>query len=319
MPEQSFRGWRIPSNQVPERLKQALDWVKLGHGRGAQYRALSAEFASGEKSKEHFFAYNESCQILDIYSAWESQITNFPGLLKRIRRVFKKGSALQEDENPHTQTNRPRNDALVYILAGKLLHVPSLEVLSVDEIANKVFSLPGLATVSPADISVRHKGLTVNIECKRPLNTKSLKESVQDAVDQINEPSRDNHNGIVALDVARIIRGNYEYLSSPSHNRVAGYLSSELEKVLMPLARQHDYDNILGFIGFARVAYVTPMKSQILQVDGRPYHWQSRSNSAVSYLLIRNPRSPNGYFMEFLLEHIPKTQYDIPPQPLALE
>src|SRR5207249_4222031 len=84
-----------------------------------------------------------------------------------ITSAFHHGSrqrypVLREDENPGTSTNRARNNAFVYLMAGKLIRA-GVRVVAVDGIPAQ-----GISCYTDADINFEWSGSVVNIECKRP-------------------------------------------------------------------------------------------------------------------------------------------------------
>ena len=88
-------------------LQKACDWMKIDTGRAAQYKELiRGFFENGGRSPEHILAFNESCEIRDIYDLWKDRIKDFPGLEERIRRAFSKGPVIREGERPDRSTNR---------------------------------------------------------------------------------------------------------------------------------------------------------------------------------------------------------------------
>jgi len=66
-------------------------------------------------------------EILNIFYAWMTAADNFSGLQRKIEFVFKKGMTLAEDEKVTANSNRPRNDGFVYVVAGKLVHARRCE------------------------------------------------------------------------------------------------------------------------------------------------------------------------------------------------
>lgn len=310
MESNSFRAWTVPTAVAPETISEALKWMGIEHGRATEYRRLCEEFAKGKTSRMHFFIYNESCEIIDIYSAWKDKIVNFPGLEAKIRAVFVKGHVLREMENHKTSSNRSRNDAFVYVVAGKLLHVPNVTLLSVDSIPNRTIQEAMTENLSN-DIVMRLNGLIVKVECKRPMKAVSLNGNVKKAVKQLEKDK--DCAGIVAADLSRSIREDYQYLEASVVRKASDFISSEVQKLLMPYARAFKGENLLGFIGFARVPLVTPVQSAILQSDGQPYAWQVRINSALCFLLIKNSLCSHGDVMEYFSTQLSRTQYDIPP------
>jgi hypothetical protein len=318
MPEQQYwRGWRTPTAEIPVTLGEALAWLGLRHGRAAMYLQLSQEFAEGRHSAQHFFAYNEACTILDIYLAWKDKADAFPGIREKIHQVFKKGPILAENESG--SSNKPRNDGFELVLAGKLLHVSGVEVVSVDGIHNTALA-HGTASGSPPDISIRYEGVPINIECKRPLILGSLADAAQDALDQINDPAREIRHGVIAVDLSRAIRDSYYHFEGPSNQEASQELTRQVQQRLEPVARRPGFmaENILGFIGHIRVPYVVPGTTRIVKLDGSPYRHHFTS-SASCYLMIKNGECPHGSLLHPLSASFMKTEHDVHPASLPLE
>ena len=309
MESNSFRGWTVTTASTPILLQEALDWMNVSHGRAKEYHRLCADFAEGKTYRKSFFAYNESGEILDIHAGWKNHARHFPGIDEKIRHIFKAGSVLSDQENSRTGTNRARNDAFVYVLTGKLLHLPDTEVLSVDGIQNVNFErLPQ----SRHDIIARILGRLIAIECKRPLSKDTLEANVKKAMKQLQTWPADRL-GIVTVDVSRVLLQGYDYLHASSPRQLIDFLAVETERLLMPFARQFNKSNMGGSFGFARVPHTMPVNSRILQIDNTPYKWQHRVNSAVSYLGIKNARCSDTEVMDHLATHFAKTEHDIPP------
>src|SRR5438094_2239981 len=187
MAREYWRAWRHKSAATPYRLKEALQWVGIGHGRAATYEKLVVEYSQGQRSNEHFFAYYEATEILDIFDSWHNRVNDFPGIQDKISFVFKKGTVLSEKENASANSNRPRNDAFVYVLAGKLLHVAETHIISVDGINNTQVELSRTQQDAPADIFLSFRENLIRIECKRPMSEAALNENADDAFRQITD------------------------------------------------------------------------------------------------------------------------------------
>jgi hypothetical protein len=55
-----------------------------------------------------------------LFELWEHRSTDFPGLAGKIKAVVAKGPVLREEEIPATSSNRARDDAFSYLVAGSL-------------------------------------------------------------------------------------------------------------------------------------------------------------------------------------------------------
>ncbi len=127
----SFR--KAPSSEYLANLEAACQWLSVESGRAARLRHFLGEFVeSDERSREHILAYSKSREIVDLFGLWEHRIADFPGLDKKMWSVFRKGPLLREDKKAAASSNRPRNDAFVYLVAGLLLKA-GLQVVAVAE------------------------------------------------------------------------------------------------------------------------------------------------------------------------------------------
>jgi hypothetical protein len=306
-----LRAWRQKSALMPERIRTALDWAGLGHGRAATYEKLLREYGNGQRSDEHFFAYHEATEIVDIYDAWNVRVAEFPCIQDRIASVFKKGPVLKEHENANANSNRPRNDAFVYVLGGKLLHTEGVEVLAVDGISRLNIAPPGIYRAIPSDLLVSFQGHLIRIECKRPMSKDSLEERSSEAFHQLFD-NLDDAKGIIAIDTSRILRNGGEYLNAPSAEAGAKFLTGALQELLLPVAKCFNHDRFLGLLGFMRAPIVVNATSAILKSDGTPFMFENLSSAVISYLCIKNGKSPNGHLMHDLQNSFRKTTHDIP-------
>ena len=178
-----------------QELHEACNWAGTTHGRVQKYEQLLLEFMNeGGRSQDHIFAHNEISGICEIYRFWKNQVQNFPGLLTKIGSAFNKGTILPEYEKPETSSNRPRNDAFVYLLGGKLLNsdAPVLGIDGVlrDKVKACVF----------ADILLEWEKIQLNVECKRPQTKKALKRNVQEARKSLSAQNLNYSIGIIAID-----------------------------------------------------------------------------------------------------------------------
>ena len=303
-----WRAWRQKSVATPDRLKEALRWLGIEHGRAAMYERLLVEHSQGQRSNEHFFAYYEAMEIVNIFESWRDRAIDFPSIQDRISYVFKKGAILSENESAPANSNRPRNDAFVYVLAGKLLHVGEARVISVDGIQNRTVTEQG----SPADIVLSFQENLIGIECKRPMSNATLDENAEAAFRQLADRFSSQTWGIIAIDASRLLRRPGEYLKVSSLQAGTKFLINALENLLVPTAKRYNHASILGLIGFARVPLVGTAKSKILKYDGTPFVVENLSSAAISYLCIKNAKSSKGDLMHELQRSFSRTSHDIP-------
>jgi hypothetical protein len=267
-------------------LHRACDWIGIDLGRASQYKKLIREFHEQDmRSREHILAYNESCEIIDIYERWETPIHNFPGLKQKIKAVFSKGPILREDERPNTSStsNRPRNDAFVYLLAGKLISL-GVNVMIVDGIARQ-----GISCHADTDITFEWNGSAIDIQCKRPQTQKALEKRAKEARRQLK-----GRTGIIAVDCSAFVRPLGKLLERDSAEDAERFLASLLEKEVKLKVERHLKTAILGFILFARAPAMTRIgHSSILSLHGSPMHTTYRPDSISTWLVISNSSSSN--------------------------
>jgi len=265
------------------------------HGRAAEYIRLIREFfKEGKRSREHILAYNESCEIIDIYKFWRPCISNFLGLYQKIRKVCKKGPVLREDEKPSSSSNRPRNDAFVYFLAGKLMRA-GVEITAVDGIVGK-----GIKCHRDADITFRWNGNLIDIQCKRPQTEKALEERISEASKQISNPKRQGQSGIIAIDCSALIRPPGKLIEKDSGQHAEQFLCNRLAKKVMPKVKKKLGNAILGFILFARAPHMALLGiSRVLSPRGKPFRYY-RPESVSTFLLVGNPTFSIPNVLEFI-------------------
>lgn len=260
-------------------LQRACDWIGISKGRAAQYEPLITEFfKENKRSMEHILAYNESCELIAIYKLWEAHINHFPCLKQKIREVFSKGPIMREHEIPKTSSNRSRNDAFVYLLAGKLIS-SGVNVVAVDGIVRQ----GAIGSYKGADISINCDGAAVDIECKRPQNKRALEKRVKEAHKQLG-----GRMGIIAVDCSAFIRPHGKLLEANSAEDAERSLAILLEKRIKTKIETYLETNILGFILFARSPAMTRVgQSPILSVDGFPVYTNYRPDSISTWLVIK--------------------------------
>ena len=283
-------------------LERACKWLGVSNGRAFEYEELVRElFKDGKDSREHILAYNESCEITDIFEFWESHVSHFPGIKEKIKKCLKKGPSLREDENPNEATNRPRNDAFVFLLAGELMRA-NIKVIAVEGIVAL-----GTSCHKDADITFEWSESVIDIQCKRLQTEAALEKRVRKARKQLTSPSRQGQSGIIAIDCSVLIRPPGTVVGSNSAESTVPYIYKLLEEEIKPKVNRHIDPNILGYLLFARVPAMTPTKiSPILSPKGNPYI-NFRSDSSFSSLFISNLSSSETEIFRAIYEKIGTT------------
>ena len=211
---------------------------------------------------------------------------------------MKKGPSLREDENPNESTNRPRNDAFVFLLAGELMRA-NIKVIAVDGIVEQ-----GTRCHKDADITFEWTESVIDVECKRPQTDKGLEERAEEALQQLTRPSRQGQLGIIAIDCSVLIRPPGKVINSNSAESAVQYIYKLLEEEIKPKVNRHIEPNILGYLLFARVPAMIPTKiSPILSPQGKPYI-NFRPDSITSTLCIANSSSSNLGIFRSIYENI---------------
>lgn len=274
-------------------LKAACKWIGIDLGRAVQYTSLIKQFfEDGERSRKHILAYNESCEITDIYELWKMRLSDFPGLDRKFRSVFGKGPLLHEDESPDNSSNRPRNDAFVYLLAGKFIKA-GINVVAVD----------GSDSKSDADITLCHNQSVIDVQCKRPLSLSQMQKRVKEACQQLMKSITGGETGFVGLDCSAIIRPAGTLIEKGSAEDAVKFLGDLMERNIVPKARAMLEPSVFGLILFARSPAMIRMgQSAILAANGIPYRRYFRPESLSSSLVVTNPRCPESGMLKEIFE-----------------
>ena len=247
-------------------LQEACDALGIGRGRAGKLTRLIGEFFEETKwSRDHGLAANESFEITDIYRLWRPHWDRFPGLKERIAKCLRKGPVVAEQERPGAASNRPRNQAFVYFLAGRLIWA-GVEVMAVDGIPPDV-SHGG----RPPDVLLDWKGERIVVECKRPQGPRSVNSCVRRGASQIRERGAP---GIVALDCSRVIRpmsteGSALYTRSPV--AALRHLEACLLQLLDTIPKPSPDSRVLGIELIARVPTVEARESTVVSPTGGAY------------------------------------------------
>jgi hypothetical protein len=290
---------RSTYEQHIETLERARQWVGLDRGRTLEYPRLIREFHEQRvQDLAHLLAYNESCEITDIATLWEHHIDNYLGLKDKIREAFSRGPVVPENENPSTSSNKPRNDAFVYFLAGRLL-AAGIDVITVDGIMKK--NEPGR---NASDISIQVDGSLVNIQCKRPRSEQKLRRAVHDARKQLTASGARKNLGIVALDCAVILRPPNTLLRTSSPEVASQFIADGLTNLYASKLDRKYQRHVLGFIMFARIPAVARRStSPILSQQGQPFTYFTRE-STCTFLVIANGYGANTMIVSAISDKI---------------
>ena len=261
------------------KLKDACEWLDIDQGRAADYIRLLDEFAKARNLSGEPLAYYESYEIVELFELWEKQVDEFPGLKDKIREVCKKGPVLREDETMNALSNRPRNDAFCFLVAGKFL-AAYISVVRVDKIASRHATCE-----SNADFTFRWEESYIDVECKRLQSEKQLRKRAEKARDQSTQSGR---YGIIAIDCSVLCRPAGTVLENSAPNDAEFRLSEWLRTNIEPKIRSSLSPRILGFILFARV----PAMTSVGIIDPRE-NFVRRRDVISSWLVVRNPSCPN--------------------------
>lgn len=313
MNDDTTRKWKHSVAALLARLDKALLWVGLEHGRAATYKKLMIEYYDGQRSNSHWFAFFQAMEILGVYDGWVKEAEFFPGLKDRISFVLKKGTILPEDEG--LNSNRPRNDGFVYMLAAKLFYGPKVPILSVDGFKNTrlIASHPGESFTS--DIVLLYNEDTIRVECKRPMSKATLNDNVDSAFTQI---ANANSSGIIAVDVSKLIEQPGQVLNASTLDDGSEYVTNQIEKIMTPLAFQFPQSSLVGMFGYACIPLVSTIRSEILASHGKPFELENFRTIAACWVAIRNKNSPKGKLIYELQRDFERSSHDVPPSAVSI-
>lgn len=280
-------------------LEEACEWLGIAKGRAPDYAKLIREFyEENGRTRDHILAYNESCEITDIYRFWQPKLNEFPGLKRKIADVLGSGPVVREDEKAETSSNRPRNEAFVYYLAGWLLGA-DVQLVAVDGVLAEEMSGP-----RDSDISFVRDSEVVDIECKRPRSVNALEDRVKEARRQITKPARNGRNGVIAVDCSVVIRPPEKLLEVDSPEKANKFLSTRLQELAIPGLLKEFERGILGFLLFARVPLMTRIgQSPLVPPSGGALTY-FRRDSCCSFVLITNNSSANPELFRSIFQNV---------------
>ena len=250
--------------QLIDKLEEALLWTGATKGRAPELLRLAREFfEDGTRSTTHILAVNEANELIEIACLWQQQISQFPGLLDRIRNSISKGPVLSDQEVPDSQGKHPRNLYFNYYVGGCLLGA-GFDVLCVD-------GIPRTDThdLAPSDVVLRWDSRTVRIECKRPQTPTGLKRCLRDAARQLEDEVPGY--GIAAVECSHLVRPRGTILRGPSADEAWGRLDQRVHRDVMPIVTETSRPSILGALVVARSpAAIEAGRSRVLLPSGHP-------------------------------------------------
>lgn len=254
-------------------VREACEWLQIERGRAHRYLRLLQEFNAGHSfSDEHLLAYYESYEILELFQYWAKRVDEFPGLKDKIRKCCTQGPLLRDNES--ISSNRPRNDAFVFILAGRFL-ATGISVESVDGM-----SLHRVGRATMVDFSFKWKEDYFNVECKRIQSNRQLLKRAKEARKQLSQVGG---SGIIAIDCSVLYRPRGTVLETDSPRHAESEMFKWLESNIGPSIFPSLSPEILGFILFSRVPAMT--STGIVDPRGRLYR---RRDCISSWLAIGN-------------------------------
>lgn len=241
-------------------LETACRFWKIERGRAREYVRRLAEFNQTEVlTPEHLLAYYESFEIEELFKLWKNCVDNFPGIEQKIRKACEKGPFLREDETPKTSSNRPRNDAFCYLVAGKFLSA-SISVVSVDGISSRRFTCE-----TSADLTILWENKLVSVECKRPQSQKAMRGLARKALKQL---SSTEGCGIIAIDCSVICRPNGTVFEAYTQEKAEYDLYERLRYEILPEINSISAELLLGFLLFSRIPAMTA--TDLVDGGGKP-------------------------------------------------
>ena len=273
----------MESSEYVSRLSQACGWLGIERGRAREYETRLKECNEIKTwSPEYTMSYFESYEIVELFKLWNQRVDDFPGLKEKIREACQKGPFLPEHEMPSASSNRPRNDAFAYLVAGKFLSA-GISVVSVDGVASRHFECK---TQSDFAFVWEAKEYPIAVECKRPQSIKKLTRLAKEARDQIDSSQ---FCGIIAIDCSVLCRPAGTVYETSSAEGAEAEFSKRLEDHVVPKISVSGSQRILGHMLFARIPAMTALNT----VDSRG-HPIRRRDCISSWLCVGGSRGcPN--------------------------
>lgn len=261
------------TQEYEKTLEDACNYWDLSEGRARAYIRRLDEFQRAETlSQEHILAYYESYEIVELFKLWKDRIDDFPGIEKKISKACGKGPFLRESELSKASSNRPRNDAFNFLVAGKLLST-SFSVVCVDSIPSRRF-----ACKTSADLTFLWENKLVNVECKRPQSRNALRKLATKARKQIISSGR---LGIIAIDCSVICRPNGTIFEASAQEQAENQLYEQLRYAIAPGISSISAKRLLGFLVFSRIPAMTA--TNFVDSGGKPIR---RRDCITSWLAV---------------------------------
>jgi hypothetical protein len=239
---------------------------------------------------------------VDLFELWEPRSPAFPGLAEKIRTACSKGALLREEEHSTTSSNRARDDAFGYLVAGRLLAagVPIADIEGILS-ANR-------SGESKADITVQWHGTLIDIECKRPQSLAALTKLTKKAYRQLQHPGRGGRHGAIALDCSVLVRPAGTLLESDSGEAAERLISTKLEQSCASRVESYLTPSMPGFLFFARVpAMIRVRRSPIVTALGKPIY-DFRPDSISTWLVLSNAQYVGPDILRDLAERLMTAQ-----------
>ena len=282
-------GLKTYSNeQFTTQLREACKWLNINRGRAIQYIQLHEEFSQAcTPSEKQILAYYESYDLVELYTLFESREGDFPGLTDKLRDVYQKGPLLTEDENPSTSSNKQRNDAFVFLLAGRFLAV-GIHVVKVNGVG-----LHGSPCKSRSDFEFKYDEHYFSVECKRLQSESQLEYRAKQARKQIKKSGQ---FGIIAMDCSVIFRPKGTVFENFTQRGGETISSAWLEAEVASRLHRLQSPESLGFILFCRFPMMTPIR-----IVNKNNNSNFRRDCATSWLGVTNPNNPHRRVLEKLI------------------
>lgn len=194
--------------------------------------------------------------------------------------MLRDGPVLSARENS-SSTNKPRNNAFNYLLAGRLL-ATGLDLIAVDECWRD-----SETTRYKGDITISHRDTVLDIQCKRPYGRNSVIGNIKNARRQITATA-DPGQGIIAIDLSRSIHPSDTLLPASSDREASDHVHEMVLQVLSPEVHRliGEQPQIIGLIAFASIPFGVAYPSSVLKADGTPYKSQYLHSVGESRVLI---------------------------------
>lgn len=234
-------GIKVESSRIDKYEKDLSIIVKTFPFNSATKVELS------EKLKSHSNTLYEVSQINFIYESL-SKIKD-QNLIKQLKKIIK-GPVSYQEESIKTSSNEARNFQFeLYILSALM----NSGILEYKQIGNH-------------DISFEYKNKIIIIECKRVQSTQQIRNRIKEAGKQIQKSNTLKLiNGIVALDISKIINPNFDILVASNKESLGRLLTNIANNFANHNSKfwnnEFKYKKVTAIIlRFSTVAYLSDQK-----------------------------------------------------------